>query len=105
MPSGVPGCRMNRWKCPVLARLGAMGMIVILAMGFIVEHIVLRIVFELVEGALVTQHLAHDVEPAFAQHAITFQNARTGFGHGFEAGRVRSRQVEVGYGVRPVDRE
>lgn len=56
----------------MFARLGAMGMIVVLAVRLVVEHVVVGIVLHLDELALAAQYFADHVEAALLQHAVAF---------------------------------
>jgi len=58
----------------VLHIAAAMGVVVILTVGFGVEHVIARIVFHLHEIALTLEHFADHVKASLFQHAIALRN-------------------------------
>ena len=73
-------------EVPMFTQFGSMRMIVVLRVTLRIIHIALGIMVHFVEHALFSQNLTDDIEPAFFQYSLAFENFPTAFSHGFEAG-------------------
>ena len=69
------------------AQFGRMGMIVVLAVGFVVVDVALRVVVPFEKLAVAAYHLADQVVVGFAQNPNAIERPKSGFCHSFQIDR------------------